>query len=166
MCCCVFCVFFSTALMFVYFFFLLCSGLSAGLLFFFFFLTCPICAAISPQYICVSTGLRQEPEKGRPARSSVPRIGAAHSSVKRLCVFTCGRRGASPSLFLRLFWPLLLERRRDESSHPAALLTSPLLSQPHLTPRGTLSPPHLQVPALPFVGGLRDAAIVSRDTLN
>lgn len=141
MCCSVFWVHFSTALMFVYFF----SSFSVAaypqgffFFFFFFFFTCPICAAISPQYICVSTGLRQEPEKGRPARSSVPRIGAAHSSVKRLCVFTCGRRSPSPGLYLHLFWPLLLERRRDESSHPAALLTSALLSQTHLTPQGDL----------------------------
>lgn len=159
MCCCVFWVHFSTTSMFVcFFFFLLCSGLSSGLL----FLYLPYLRRhLSAVYLCQHWA----PEKGTAARSSVPRIGAAHSSVKRLCVFTCGRRGASPSLYLCLFWPLRLERRCDKSSHLAALLTSALLSQPHLTPQETLSPQHLWAPALPFVGGLRDAAIVSRDTL-
>lgn len=55
-------------------------------------LTCtciPICAAISLQYICVSSRLRQEHEKWRRARSSVPRIGAVHSAVNGFCVYAC-----------------------------------------------------------------------------
>ncbi len=55
-------------------------------------LTCtciPICAAISLQYICVSSGLRQEHEKWRRARSSVPRIGAVHSAVNGFCACVC-----------------------------------------------------------------------------
>lgn len=157
MCCCVFWVRFSTTLMFVYFFFPSYSvaAYPRGFFLFLFFFTSPICVAISVQYICVSTGLRQEPEKGRPARSSVPRIGAAHSSVKRLCVFTCGRRRPSPSLYTRLFWPLMLERRRDESSHPAALLTSALLSQPHLTPQGDLIAAASAGPSPPLCWGIK-----------
>lgn len=49
--------------------------------------TCiPICTAISLQYICVSSRLRQEHEKWRWAQSSVPWIGAVQSSVNGFCV--------------------------------------------------------------------------------
>lgn len=72
-----------------------------------------ICAAIFLQYICVSTGPRQEHEKWRRARSSVPQIGAVHSAVNSLsaCLPVC-----VVSLYFHLF-SSLLERWHDESSH-------------------------------------------------
>lgn len=66
-------------------------------------LTCtciPICAAISLQYICVSSRLRQEHEKWRRARSSVPRIGAVHSAVNGFCVYACVCVCLFPSVFI------------------------------------------------------------------
>lgn len=48
-----------------------------------------ICAAISLQYICVSSGLRQEHEKWRRAQSSVPQIGVVYLTVNSFCVCVC-----------------------------------------------------------------------------
>lgn len=96
-------------------------------------LTCaciPICAAISLQYICVSRRLMQGHEKWRRAQSSVPRIGAVHSSVNgfRVCACVC-----VVSLYFHLF-SSLLERWHDESSHRSG----ENVAIPHLPPLLTL----------------------------
>ncbi len=91
-------------------------------------LTCtciPICAAISLQYICVSSGLRQEHEKWRRARSSVPRIGAVHSAVNGFCACVC----VCVCVYFHLF-SSLLERWHDESSHRSG----ESVAVPHLPP--------------------------------
>lgn len=110
--------------------------------------TCgPICAAISLQYICVSTRLRREHEKWRRARSSVPRIGAVHSSVNRLCVCACVCEGVSQvfiSICFHHFWKAGMTSLPTASPSCTVL---PLRSSPYLMSRA-LSP-HLQVPVAP-----------------
>ncbi len=96
-------------------------------------LTCaciPICAAISLQYICVSSRLMQEHEKWRRARSSVPRIGAVHETV---CACVCVCLFVSVSLYFHQF-SSLLERWHDESSHRSG----ESVAVPHLPPLLTL----------------------------
>lgn len=94
-----------------------------------------ICAAISLQYICVSSGLRQEHEKWRRAQSSVPQIGVVYLTVNSFCVCVC------VCLCFYLF-SSPLERWHDKSSHRST-------NSRELTPRTfLLSPPHLMTWAL------------------